>query len=49
MKEAIQIVESINAVGFEGAIAIATEAEVQSGAACGQLCLLTEALEASKE
>lgn len=45
MNEVTKIVESINAVGFEGAIAIATEAEVQAGAACGQMCLVTEAMD----
>ena len=42
--EANKIVEQIEAAGFDGAIAIATDAEVQAGAACGQLCLVTEAL-----
>lgn len=44
MNEVTQIVESINAAGFDGAVAIATEAEVQAGAACGQMCLVTEAM-----
>lgn len=46
MENVNQIVEDINAAGFEGAVAIATEAEVQAGAACGQMCLVTEALDA---
>ena len=45
MNEVTTIVESINAAGFEGAVAIATEAEVQAGAACGMLCIITEILE----
>lgn len=45
MKEVNEIVSSIEAAGFEGAIAIATEAEVQAGAACGQMCLVTESME----
>lgn len=32
----------IIAVGFECAIAIATEAEVQNGSACGQMSIITE-------
>jgi hypothetical protein len=45
MQNVTEIVESINAAGFDGAIAIATEAEVQAGAACGQMCLVTESLD----
>lgn len=45
MENVNQIVANIEAAGFEGAIAIATEAEVQAGAACGQMCLVTEALD----
>jgi hypothetical protein len=44
MKDANQVVNSIEEAGFEGAIAIATEAEVQAGAACGQMCLVTESM-----
>jgi hypothetical protein len=46
MENVEKIVADINAAGFEGAIAIATEAEVQAGAACGQMCLVTEAMNA---
>jgi len=45
MEKVTQIVNSITEAGFEGAVAIATEAEVQAGAACGQMCLVTEALD----
>ena len=44
MEKVNQIVADINEAGFEGAIAIATEAEVQAGAACGMMCLVTEAM-----
>lgn len=42
MKEVNEIMSQVQDAGFEGAIAIATEAEVQAGAACGQMCLVTE-------
>lgn len=45
MEKVTQIVNSITEAGFEGAVAIATEAEVQAGAACGMLCIITEILE----
>jgi len=45
MEKVNQIVDSINEAGFEGAVAIATEAEVQAGAACCKMCLVTESLE----
>lgn len=44
MENVTNIIASIEEEGFEGAIAIATEAEVQAGAACGQMCLVTEAM-----
>ena len=44
MEIVTQIVEDINAAGFEGAVAIATDAEVAAGAACGQMCLVTESM-----
>jgi hypothetical protein len=47
MKQVNQIVDDIKAAGFDGAVAIATEAEVQAGAACGMMCLVVEALEKS--
>jgi adenine C2-methylase RlmN of 23S rRNA A2503 and tRNA A37 len=37
-----QLVKEINEGGFDGAVAIATDAEVEAGAACGQLCLVNE-------
>ena len=45
MENINQIIANINTVGFDGAIAIATEAEVQAGAACGQMCLVAEAVD----
>jgi len=44
MEKVTQIVNSITEAGFEGAVAIATDAEVQAGAACGMMCLVTEAI-----
>jgi len=46
MNKVTELITEVQAAGFDGAIAIATEAEVQAGAACGQLCLVTEALDA---
>ena len=46
MENVNKIVSEIEEAGFDGAVAIATEAEVQAGAACGQMCLVTEALDA---
>jgi hypothetical protein len=44
--------ESISAqlteAGYDHAVAIATDAEVNAGAACGQLSLLTEGLSEQK-
>ncbi len=45
MENVQTIINNIESAGFDGAIAIATEAEVQAGAACGQMCLVTEAIE----
>ena len=42
MENVNEIMSQVQDAGFEGAIAIATEAEVQAGAACGQMCLVTE-------
>lgn len=36
------IIEQLEKEGYDFAIAIATEAEVESGAACGQLSIITE-------
>lgn len=44
MENVNQIINNIEAAGFDGAIAIATEAEIQAGAACGMMCLVTEAM-----
>ncbi len=44
MEDVTKIINDIEDSGFDGAIAIATEAEIQAGAACGQMCLVTEAM-----
>lgn len=36
------IVKSLENAGYDFALAIATKAEVEAGAACGQLSLVTE-------
>ena len=36
------IKEQLEAEGFDFAVAIATEAEIQAGAACGQLAIVDE-------
>ncbi|MDY0144115.1 MAG: hypothetical protein RBR97_19715 [Bacteroidales bacterium] len=36
------IKKEIDAAGYDYAIAIATKAEIDSGAACGQLAIVTE-------
>lgn len=41
-KEAFELLNELKQVGFEGAIAFATDAEIQAGGACGQLSLITE-------
>jgi len=37
-----EIVEQLEATDFDYAVAIATKAEVEAGAACGQLSIVTE-------
>ena len=37
-----RVIELLEAMGYDYAIAIATEAELEAGAACGQLALVTE-------
>lgn len=34
--------EQLEREGFDYAVAIATKAEVEAGAACGQLCIIDE-------
>ena len=36
------ITEQLSKAGFDHAVAIATDAEVAAGAACGQLSIITE-------
>ena len=45
MEKINQVVAAVEDAGFDCAIAIATNAEVQSGAACGQMSLVTAAME----
>jgi adenine C2-methylase RlmN of 23S rRNA A2503 and tRNA A37 len=37
------IQKQLDEAGFENAVAIATEAEIKAGAACGQLAIVVEA------
>ena len=45
MNEVQAIMTQVQENGFDSAIAIATDAEVQAGAACGQMCLVTESMD----
>ena len=40
-----EIKNQLEEAGYDYAIAIATQAEIKEGAACGQLSIITEALE----
>ena len=37
-----QIQKQLEEAGYDNAVAVATEAEIQAGAACGQLSIITE-------
>ena len=37
-----EIQEQLTTAGYDNAVAIATEAEIASGAACGQLAMIVE-------
>ncbi len=37
-----KIIEELEISGYDYAIAIATKAEIEAGAACGQLSIITE-------
>jgi adenine C2-methylase RlmN of 23S rRNA A2503 and tRNA A37 len=37
-----KIAEQLKDAGFDYAVAIATQAEIEAGAACGQLSIITE-------
>ncbi len=37
-----KIIEELEQSGYDYAIAIATKAEIEAGAACGQLSIITE-------
>ena len=36
------LIAELNSFGFEAGLAVATEAEIQVGAACGQMSLINE-------
>ena len=38
-----KIIEQLKEAGFDYGVAIATQAEIKAGAACGQLSLIVEA------
>ena len=38
-----KIINELEAAGYDHALAVATEAEIAAGAACGQLSLIVEA------
>jgi hypothetical protein len=40
-----KIINELEEAGFDYAVAIATQAEIEAGAACGQLCLILEDIE----
>lgn len=46
MKTENSIVENVKEAGFDAGLAIATDAEVNAGAACGQMAILDEVQEA---
>ena len=37
-----QIKQELEAMGYDYAVAIATKSEIENGAACGQLAIITE-------
>lgn len=37
-----KIKESLESIGYDYAVAIATKAEIENGAACGQLAIICE-------
>lgn len=37
-----KIIKELESYGYDYAVAIATEAEIKAGAACGQLSIITE-------
>lgn len=42
MSNTEQIQEQLREAGYDSAVAIATQAEIDNGAACGQLSIITE-------
>jgi hypothetical protein len=37
-----KIMEMLSEAGYDAAIAVATQAEIEAGAACGQLSMITD-------
>ena len=44
-----KIIEQLEKSGYDYAIAIATKAEIEAGAACGQLSIIVEYLKKQQE
>lgn len=42
MSFAMEVQNSLTEAGFDSSLAIATQAEIDAGAACGQLCILED-------
>lgn len=42
MEETVKICDELEEAGFDFAIAVATEPEIDAGAACGQLSIIDE-------
>ncbi len=42
MDKTEKIMEELNEAGFQCAVAVATESEINAGAACGQLAIIEE-------
>lgn len=42
MKNLETIQAELNEAGYDNAVAVATEAEIEAGAACGQLSIIAE-------
>ena len=48
MKNTEKIIKELEDAGYDSAVAIATQAEVEAGAACGQLAIIDEEAEIKK-
>lgn len=45
MDKTQEVCNQLEAAGFDFAVAVATVAEIEAGAACGQLSIITETIE----